>query len=103
VGIYPDTQYTKVPNQPDLLVRTYNDYSGLIITEYYQRILIVEDRKDCYCCSCGDTPDDPFCRNHGFAGTRPCDKHQMPGTPDEDGNMPESVQRHNLRRKLTMP
>lgn len=52
-----------------------------------------EERDNCFCCSCPEHAyADPFCRNHGFAGSRPCEEHSMPGTPDEFGNMPRSVQ-----------
>lgn len=53
-----------------------------------------EVRTNCFCCSCGDMEgSDPACRNHGFAATRPCELHNMPGSPwDDDGTMPESVQ-----------
>lgn len=47
----------------------------------------VEERTDCYCCTC-DANDqisgslsDAACRNHGFAGRRPCDIHNLPGEP----------------------
>lgn len=53
----------------------------------------IEERTNCFCCSCGlNEFSDPFCRNHGFAGERPCEVHNMPGQVDEDGNMPASVQ-----------
>lgn len=46
----------------------------------------------CFCCSCDDHNPDPYCRNHGFAGERPCEEHNMPGSVDENGTMPDSVQ-----------
>jgi FtsP/CotA-like multicopper oxidase with cupredoxin domain len=50
-------------------------------------------RANCYCCSCPPDATDPFCRNHGGTeGERPCEKHNMPGTPLEDGFMPLSVE-----------
>lgn len=58
----------------------------------------VEARTNCYCCSCPDEGgQDPYCRNHGFAGTRPCEEHNMPGQEAEGPNgenlgMPTSVQ-----------
>jgi hypothetical protein len=62
----------------------------------------VEERSNCFCCSCGDREgSDPACRNHGFAATRPCETHNMPGSEwDEEmggGGMPESVQ--EIRRR----
>lgn len=48
---------------------------------------------NCYCCSCGSQNDDPYCRNHGHAGARPCEIHGFAGSPDEgSGIMPLSVQ-----------
>lgn len=59
-----------------------------------------ETRITCFCCSCPETgSSDPYCRNHGFAGTRPCEKHDMPGDADEDGVMPASVQ--SRRNQIT--
>lgn len=56
------------------------------------------ERTNCYCCSCGDYgSSDPYCRNHGFAGTRPCETHELPGSADEDGVMPDSVQTEQRR------
>lgn len=94
MGIYPDTETSK---QGDILVTTYNDYSGVVITTYYQPILVVENRDNCFCCSCSETEygqevTDPYCRNHGYAGMRPCEKHDMPGQEDDEGVMPVSVQ-----------
>lgn len=52
------------------------------------------ERTNCYCCSCGERENsDPYCRNHGFAGQRPCEVHNLPGQTDEDGVMPASVQK----------
>lgn len=54
-------------------------------------------RTDCFCCSCPESgSSDPYCRNHGFAGERSCDHHELPGQADEEGRMPESVQAHRL-------
>lgn len=59
----------------------------------------VEERTDCFCCSCGEGSD-PACRNHGFAAQRPCDIHNLPGSEWDDfgiegdtlvGTMPEPV------------
>lgn len=68
-------------------------------------VWVVESIRDsCFCCSCDTDREgsDPFCRNHGFAGMRPCEAHNMPGQPEDmsmlhDGfigpePMPESVQ-----------
>lgn len=52
----------------------------------------IEERSDCFCCSCSDFSSDLSCRNHGYYATRPCDRHNMPGSAGDDGVMPESVQ-----------
>lgn len=59
-----------------------------------------EKRDNCFCCSCGDNEgSDSACRNHGHAGTRPCELHNMPGSPWEDSDeMPISVQQERARR-----
>ena len=65
----------------------------------------VEKRTDCFCCSCsedewGHISPDVACRNHGFAGKRPCRAHNMPGSeydPEMGGGMPDSVQKHRER------
>lgn len=42
------------------------------------------NRTDCYCCSCPEEGGaDAYCRNHGFAGERPCETHNLPGYIDE--------------------
>lgn len=58
-----------------------------------------EERDDCFCCSCGDREgSDHACRNHGYAGKRPCELHGMPGSTweaedgSDSGEMPASVQ-----------
>jgi hypothetical protein len=69
----------------------------------WQRTVTVTDwelaeRTDCFCCSCGDYgSSDPYCRNHGFAGERPCETHELPGAANEDGVMPDSVQTEQRR------
>lgn len=50
---------------------------------------------DCFCCSCPEYGGvDPYCRNHGWAGTRPCEIHESPGMADETDKMPVSVQQY---------
>lgn len=46
----------------------------------------LEPRENCYCCTCRYDDffgtiqtQNPFCRNHGWEGTRPCIPHQMKG------------------------
>lgn len=53
----------------------------------------IKPAPNCYCCSCDSQNDDPYCRNHGHAGMRPCEIHGFAGSPDEEsGVMPPSVQ-----------
>ena len=64
-------------------------------------------RETCFCCSCPDGPWDPFCRNHGFAGSRRCEKHNTadfdefytdPDTDQVDHSQPlETVQQYRAR------
>lgn len=60
---------------------------------------------NCYCCTCDFLFEghwDPYCRNHNASyGTRPCDKHNMPGSKDDDEQMPLSVQEY--RKPNTEP
>lgn len=48
-------------------------------------------RVDCYCCSCGPSSTDPDCRNHGWDGRRPCERHSMAGDIASDGKLPLGV------------
>lgn len=52
-------------------------------------------RVNCYCCTCTESHDrvntDKHCRNHGFAGRRPCAVHNLPGDPDQDGTVPDAI------------
>jgi len=48
---------------------------------------------NCFCCTCSDLKWDPHCRNHGVDGVRPCTEHNTEGKPDEQGNIPHSVQK----------
>lgn len=79
-------------NRVQVVFRRAMDHAG---RPFYRRT------NQCLCCSCSDVSNlhitDPYCRNHGFAGSRPCEEHNSPGMPDEEGNMPESVQK---RRSL---
>lgn len=76
-----------------------SDLPGLTTVRVYEQVAEFEFRTDCFCCSCPAyhldhryLDHDPYCRNHGFAGQRPCDVHGMPGQPGEAGVMPHSVQ-----------
>lgn len=109
MGIYPETKYLS-PLHPGVerLQPTWNDGPMIqVVSEpglTRKRTLTpgpwVEERTNCFCCSCREFGGaDPACRNHGWAATRPCEKHKMPGSPwdidgDEyDGVMPVSVEK----------
>lgn len=59
----------------------------------------VENRTDCYCCSCLDMAPDPYCRNHGWVGRRACETHEMSGSEGVDVLSVEKY-RDSLRRKV---
>lgn len=99
MGIYPNrtTEPVNTTHAREWVERLDN-YDGTIrerkvtATEW-----VVVSRDTCYCCSCSDNGyggaiNDPYCRNHGWYGERPCELHNMPGASGEDGLMPESVQ-----------
>lgn len=102
MGIYPYRRITEVMRHPDgreiwLEVETE---PGIIRRRKVTADPWDVERTDCFCCSCSDWGgSDPYCRNHGFAAERPCEVHQMPGTPNEAGVMPESVQAERARLK----
>lgn len=103
MGIYPDEKYETQPNGV-LLHRSSTP--GLERVAVYVQIAYIENRTNCYCCSCPEDGSDPACRNHGFAAVRPCEDHDMPGQPwgdemgaDWRGTMPESVQALRARRQ----
>ncbi|AYN57321.1 hypothetical protein PBI_BRIDGETTE_55 [Arthrobacter phage Bridgette] len=109
MGIYPE--YRKANVQ-------YTGGGGLSWTEYRETPGLVEEREctatgwtvkertNCYCCSCPNeqTCADPACRNHGWAATRPCETHNMPGQPwgeeagELEGKMPATVQQARALR-----
>jgi hypothetical protein len=103
MGIYPTVTWEKqVRNAPDgseekVIVTRVHHEPGLEIIETFERVSVVENRTDCFCCTCGDRAgSDPACRNHGYAGRRPCDIHNLPGQEWDDemvpgGGMPEPV------------
>lgn len=80
-----------------------NRSGNVIHTDTYKLVDSITRMTDCYCCTCSDYgAADPFCRNHGFYGKRPCDIHGMPGSPIEDtGKMPDpvSVERKRLEQE----
>lgn len=100
MGTYPERTIVEVRRLPDggevweELERT----PGLVRARTVQAgPWFVKKRTNCFCCSCDQDEDgyihhDFYCRNHGFAGLRPCEEHQMPGQKNEDGYMPSTVQ-----------
>ena len=106
MGIYPDEKWERKLDK-DLQYFAVHTIKtpGLLVTETYELLFSVEDRTDCFCCSCHDGPggfgtsNDPYCRNHGWAASRPCELHGMPGQEDENGVMPDSVQAQNKRNE----
>lgn len=65
-------KWTEVIKEPGL------EKTRIVVAEPW-----INSREDCYCCSCGNGTD-PYCRNHGHVGRRPCDTHGMPGSVDTD-------------------
>jgi hypothetical protein len=95
MGVYPHYSKSAESLTPDGLTAwtETREEPGVI----YQRKVMATGwtevaRTDCFCCTCWDYSVDPVCRNHGFDGQRPCEAHNMPGTPSESGVMPDSVQ-----------
>jgi hypothetical protein len=110
MGIYPTILFTDERGRAlSLEGASYRDEywvtrtePGLKTTRRYTMVQETVVRDDCFCCSCGEREgSDASCRNHGngLAGERPCEVHKMPGAVDDDGEMPESVQARNARRR----
>jgi hypothetical protein len=110
MGIYPTILFTDERGRAlSLEGASYRDEywvtrtePGLKTTRRYTMVQETVVRDDCFCCSCGEREgSDASCRNHGngMAGERPCEVHNMPGAVDDDGEMPESVQARNARRR----
>ena len=96
MGIYPEVVWEKVD---EFHVKRTTTLPGVVKTETYALVASITVRDDCFCCSCGDSQD-PYCRNHGFYGKRPCEEHKMSGSPIEDTDeMPESVQAERARQE----
>ncbi len=97
MGIYPEESY-QVQKGGILLHSAITP--GLERVAVYQQIAYIENRTNCFCCSCPGYPygGDAACRNHGWAAARPCEEHNMPGsTWEDDDTMPDSVQAHRRR------
>lgn len=91
MGFYPNRSYVHMPDGTVLETHTepgLKKYRTLTPSEW------IEERDDCYCCTCPRQGSglDPYCRNHGWDGRRPCDMHSLPGQLDGSGEMPLSVQ-----------
>lgn len=100
MGIYPTLKNVDFSQHPDgrWSWTEVESVPGLIRRRRVVAEPWVEERTNCFCCSCDELSSDPACRNHGFAGTRPCEVHNMPGQPwDHSGEMPDSVQAHRVK------
>lgn len=89
MGIYPSES---VETKDDTLILR-RSLPGVEYVTVYEAIVKIENRTDCFCCSCTDERTDAACRNHGFYGKRPCEEHGMPGYVWQDSDtMPATVQ-----------
>lgn len=81
MGIYPNLSYKEVRGRPgaESQLHVVTEIPGYTRTVIYAALAVVEERTNCFCCSCGEYAIDPACRNHGWAATRPCGLHGMPG------------------------
>lgn len=101
MGIYPErtTRPANTTYAKEWVERL--EYTGYAVERSVTAGEWVEiERTDCFCCSCrengyGGLVADPYCRNHGWYGERPCETHMLPGTAGDDGIMPVSVQARN--------
>lgn len=81
MGIYESKQQLFNRDRTVLTITRDPGY-GEIIVESWVKVCEIRDRQNCFCCSCGDREGtDVACRNHGWAAKRPCEMHEMPGTP----------------------
>lgn len=97
MGIYP-TKDTTRPKPTDDGGQTWEETTDDYAVKRTRTVIAGpwrEERYNCFCCTCEYTDaysmSDAYCRNHGFAGERPCDIHNMPGQPDDDDKMPMPV------------
>jgi hypothetical protein len=82
VGHYIQKQYEydTTRDGPVMHISWDNGY-GEVVVQTWVQINEIRDRQTCFCCSCGDREgSDIACRNHGFAASRPCEKHGTEGT-----------------------
>jgi hypothetical protein len=93
MGIYPD-YYTEPADTKT--AHEWYEYRSIPGVVSRRRVVATNweeyQRNNCFCCSCEDFSCDPYCRNHGWYGTRPCEVHGMPGEAGDDGVMPAGVQ-----------
>jgi hypothetical protein len=81
MGIY-ETKSENFNRDRTVLTINRDPGYGEIIVESWIKICEIRDRQTCFCCSCGEREGtDIACRNHGWAASRPCETHGMPGTP----------------------
>lgn len=86
MGFYPQESYD---HRSRSIIKTVSQ-PGLEVVYIFELVATIENRTNCYCCSC---PDDPYpkndinCRNHGWYGTKPCAVHQMDGINGETGEV----------------
>ena len=96
MGIY--AEYSRSEEHYVTNGKGWTEYRSLPGVKYSRNVIashwVEVERTDCYCCSCDDDSgvSDGACRNHGFYAERPCETHNMPGSADDDGVMPASVQ-----------
>ena len=112
MGIYERYSKGTVTTDPETGLQTWTEYQEWPGYKNSRTVTATRweecERTDCYCCSCGEREgSDAACRNHGFAATRPCEKHNLPGQPwgEElvgspwEGTMPASVQQYRREQQ----
>lgn len=90
MGVYPTEKRITAPRWDEerqvwCWTEERNPYDG---AKYRREVTATKweeyKRDDCFCCSCDysdyGTVSDPYCRNHGWAGGRACEIHNMRGT-----------------------
>jgi len=101
MGIYANENYRKDKNGN--LVHTH-EIPGVTTTTIYIPVVTIEHRDNCYCCSCYENENgyvgnmDVYCRNHGWDGARPCELHDMPGSPENIDSV-QTVRREQALRR----
>jgi hypothetical protein len=107
---YPPLDATQTPDGAMNWKEHKEEYGVKLMRTVYASAWTEIERTNCYCCTCSDSNPDPHCRNHGWAGTRACGKHNMPGTPymqesfDKTGKiiqtetMPQSIEQYQRER-----